>query len=104
MPFKLNISDKGKAWKVQSDSEFFIGKSLGETVNGKDISADLEGYELEITGGSDLAGFPLSKDLTGLGLKKLLLTKGFGMKDNSEGVRRKKTVRGKTISAAVALI
>jgi small subunit ribosomal protein S6e len=104
MVFKLNISDRGKAWKVESESEFFVGKSLGDKIQGKEIKPELEGYEFEISGGSDLAGFPLSKDVPGLALKSLLLTKGFGMRDNTEGVRRRKTVRGKTISASVSLI
>lgn len=104
MVFKLNISDKGKAWKVEMDNEFLIGKSLGDKIHGKEIKPELEGYELEISGGSDIGGFPLSKDVPGLALKSLLLTKGFGMRDNTEGMRRRKTLRGKTISASVSLI
>ncbi len=104
MPFKLNISVKGKAWKLETESDFLSGKSLGDRFDGKEIKTELEGYELEITGGSDSAGFPLSRDVVGLGLKSLLLTKGWGMRDNTEGMRRRKTVRGKTISGAVSQI
>jgi len=104
MAFKLNISDKGKAWKIETESEFLVGKTIGDKINGKEIKHELEGYEFEITGGSDNAGFPLSKDVPGLALKALLLKKGFGMKDNIEGMRRRKTVRGGTISQLVSLI
>lgn len=104
MPFKINISDKGKAWKLEIESETILGKNVGEKFDGKDISADLSGYELEITGGSDIAGFPLSKDVDGLTLKALLLTKGWGMRDNRRGVRLRKTVRGKQISATTSQI
>jgi ribosomal protein S6E (S10) len=104
MPFKLVIGEKGKSWKVDLDSEFLVGKSLGDKVQGKDIKTELEGYELEIVGGSDLAGFPMSKDTLGLGLKSSLLTKGWGMKDAYPGIRRKKTLRGKTISTAISQI
>ena len=104
MVFKLNISDKGKAWKLETESEFFVGKNLGDKIQGKEIKPELEGYELEITGGSDSAGFPLYNELPGLNLRKVMLKKGWGMKDNTEGVRRKKTVRGKTISTATSLI
>jgi len=104
MVFKINISENGKAWKVQMESEFLVGKSIGDKVDGKEIKPELVGYELEITGGSDSAGFPLSKDVPGLALKSQLLTRGFAMRDNTEGMRRKKTVRGKTISAVVSLI
>ena len=104
MPFKLIISDKGKAWKLETDSEYLIGKSVGETISGKEIKPELDGYELEITGGSDMAGFPHSKNVEGLALKKLLLKKGWGMHDNREGLRLRKTVRGKVLSASTSQI
>ena len=104
MALKLNISENGKAWKLEVQDEGLFGKSIGDKIQGKDIKADLESYEFEITGGSDSAGFPLSKDVEGLGLKRVLLEKGFGMKDNTEGMRRRKTVRGKQISATTALL
>lgn len=98
MVFKLNISDKGKAWKIEKEAESLIGMSVGEKFEGREISEDLDGYELEITGGSDISGFPLYKNAEGIGLKRVLLKKGWGMKDSREGVRLRKTVRGKTIS------
>lgn len=109
MPFKLNISEKGKAWKLESTSEYFIGKSLGDTLNGKDISEDLDGYELLVTGASDIAGFPHKSDVEGPELKRLLFTKGWGMHkkprregkkkvQTPHGLRLRKTVRGKQIS------
>ena len=104
MPFKLNISNKGKAWKVELNDESLIGKSVGDAVKGEEIKPELAGYEMKITGGSDIAGFPMFEEVDGLGLKRLLLTKGKGMRDNREGVRIRKTVRGKTISAAVSQI
>ena len=104
MAFKLNISEKGKAWKLEIESEFLVGKSVGDKIDGKEIKPELEGYELEITGGSDSAGFPMFKEVSGIGLKKVLFKKGWGMHDPKDGIRRKKTVRGKTISSAVSLI
>jgi ribosomal protein S6E (S10) len=104
MPFKLNISDKGKAWKLELESEYLIGKSLGDKIPGKEIASNLEGYELEITGASDLSGFPHSKNVEGLGLKGLLLKKGWAMHDKREGLRLRKTVRGKIISQSSSQI
>lgn len=104
MPFKLNISEKGKSWKLELADESLVGKNVGDTVQGKEIKPELEGYELTITGGSDIAGFPLSKDVEGIGLKSVLLTKGWGMRDNVEGMRRRKTVRGKSIAASTSQI
>ncbi len=105
MVFKLNISDKGKAWKVETDANAIIGKSVGDKIHGQEIKSELEGYELEITGGSDSAGFPLSKDVDGIYLRKVLLTKGFGMKQaKPHGLRKRKTLRGKIISEVVTQI
>lgn len=105
MPFKLNISDKqGKSWKLELQDETLVGKSLGDTFDGKEVKPELEGYELKIVGGSDSAGFPLYEKLEGIGLKSILLTKGWGMRDSERGMRRKRTVRGKTIAASTAQI
>ena len=105
MPFKVNISHKGKTIKFEEvDNEELIDKAIGEPLQGKEISGDLEGYELEITGTSDKAGFPGSKDVEGAGLKKILLTKGKFMHDKRKGVRLRKTVRGKLVSLATIQI
>ena len=99
MVFKLIIGDKGKAWRLEIEGEGLVGKSIGEKVDGKEISSALSGYELEITGGSDFAGFPMYKEVEGIGLKRVLFTKkGWGMWDNREGIRLRKTIRGKQIS------
>src|SRR3990167_2665825 len=98
MAIKLNISDKGKAWKLELSDESIFGKSIGDNFSGSEFGNDFEGYEFEITGGSDNAGFPLSKNVEGITLKKVLLTKGWGMRDNRKGLRKRKTVRGKVIS------
>lgn len=104
MVFKIIIGDAGKAWRIESESSGLVGKSVGDKIEGSAVNADLAGYELEITGGSDNAGFPLAKDVEGVYLKKLLLTKGFGMKENISGLRRRKTVRGKQISETTVQI
>lgn len=104
MAFKWNISEKGKAWKLETESESMIGKNVGDVIEGKDLKPELEGYQLEIAGGSDSAGFPLSKRVEGLALKRLLLKKGWGMRDPRKGIRLRKTVRGKQISSTTAQI
>jgi small subunit ribosomal protein S6e len=110
MVLKLNISDKGLSWKIEIEPETFLGKSIGDKVEGKELNSELEGYEFEITGGSDSSGFPMSKDVEGEGLKKVLLSWGWGMhkrpKGNKkrvsqpQGLRLRKTIRGKKISEA----
>lgn len=105
MPFKLNISEKGKAWRMQTEAPELIGKSIGDKINGSEINSDLSGYEFEIKGASDIAGFPSSKNVEGVGLKKLLLKKGWGMRESfPQGLRRRKTVRGKVITEKIIQI
>jgi small subunit ribosomal protein S6e len=104
MAFKIVIGNKGKSWKLETESEALVGKSLGDKADGKEIKAELEGYEMEIKGGSDQAGFPMYKEVEGIGLKRVLFSKGWGMHDKTKGLRLRKTVRGKTISPAVSQI
>ncbi|MFH1290212.1 MAG: S6e family ribosomal protein [Nanoarchaeota archaeon] len=109
MVLKLNISNKGKAWKLEIEPDVLTGKSIGDKIDGKLLKPELEGYNLEITGGTDFAGFPMSKDVEGIGYKRVLLTKGWGMWSKPKGEKKKqprvtgglrlrKTVKGKTIS------
>ena len=109
MVFKLNISDKGKAWKVESSNESIIGKKIGEEIDGSDLSENLQGYTLKITGGTDSSGFPHKSDVQGSELKRVILSKGWGMHKKPrrsgkkklqtfDGLRLRKTVRGSQIS------
>ena len=103
MAFKINIGDNGKTWKLEAEAESLLGKNIGDKVDGKEIKADLQGWEFEIAGGSDSSGFPLSNNVEGLGLKRVLLKKGWGMRQNKpEGLRLRKTVRGRQISSAIS--
>lgn len=116
MAFKLNISEKsGKTWKIETESEALLEKSVGDKLEGKDVSSNLAGYEFEITGASDNAGFPAFKEVEGVGLGKLLLSYGRGMHQKPRGVKKKggkkpegmrlrKTIRGKIISPAIVQI
>ena len=118
MAFKIQIGEKsGKTYKLESDGELLIDKKLHEIVPGKDISSELDGYELEITGASDKSGFTAMEKIEGIGLKKILLNYGKGMKkrpkkegkkkrsnQKPKGLRLRKTVRGNTISEAISLI
>ena len=116
--FKINISEKnGKTYHLESESEELMGKELHEKIHGKDISSILEGYEFEITGASDIAGFTALESVEGTGLKKVLLGYGKGMHKRPrregkkkvsnfkpKGLRMRKTVRGKVISPSIIQI
>ena len=61
MAFKINISEKtGKTYHLDLEGEELVGKELHDKVSGKDIKPELEGYEFEIAGASDSAGFTLA--------------------------------------------
>ena len=116
--FKINIATKdGKTFKLESEAETLIGKKIGEKVSGKEISSELNGYEFEIRGASDKAGFTAMENVEGETLKKVLLTYGKAMKKRPrkegkkkqlckkpKGLRLRRTVRGNTISDAIVQI
>lgn len=118
MSFKFNIGTKdGKTFKLEAEAESLLGKELHDKISGKDVSGDLDGYEFEISGASDKAGFTAMENVEGIGLKKVLLTYGKGMKkrpkkegkkkpskNRPKGLRLRKTVRGKVISDEITQI
>ena len=98
MAFKINISHKGKTFKLETESETIVGKKISETIKGEDISSDLKGYELEITGHSDNSGHPGFKGNEGTAYTRKVLTYGVGMHDRRKGVRLRRLQRGEEIS------
>jgi|TARA_Y100000310_G_scaffold300247_1_gene335777 small subunit ribosomal protein S6e len=98
MVFKINVSHKGKVYKVETENEFLVGKKIGEKIEGSVVDDSLKGYELEITGTSDLSGIPGFKGLEGSGYHRQLLTYGKGMKNREKGLRLRKSSRGEEIS------
>ncbi|PIN77352.1 30S ribosomal protein S6e [Candidatus Woesearchaeota archaeon CG10_big_fil_rev_8_21_14_0_10_34_12] len=105
MVFKINISENGKTFKLETESETLEGKKINETIKGEEILPALQGYELKITGTSDKAGFPGNEEIDSTILKRILLSKGKFMKTKKpRGLRLRKTVRGNTISKDVVQI
>ena len=64
-----------------------LGMRIGDKVSGEVL--EFPGYEFEITGGSDFAGFPMRKDVPGITRKRILEVKGVGVK-NKKKYRKKK--------------
>ena len=98
--------DSGTTHQLEADEQDanrFVGRSIGDEVDGDAVG--LDGYTLEITGGSDDAGRPLNETVSGPNLGELLMKgRQTGFRPNREGERRRITVRGREISDAVAQI
>lgn len=86
----------------QSKAVGLVGKKIGDEFGGDVL--DLAGYTLQITGGTDKDGFPMHPAIKGSGRKKALMTEPPGYRPTSKGVRRRKTLRGNTISDAIVQI
>ncbi|SFR98361.1 SSU ribosomal protein S6E [Halomicrobium zhouii] len=84
------------------DANRFIGKDIGEDVDGGAVG--LDGYTLEISGGSDDAGRPMRGDVRGSDLKSILTDGGVGFNPERDGERKRITVRGREVSDATAQI
>ena len=104
--FKLNIAnpkDKKCYQKTvaEPDASSIIGFKIGEKIDGGKFG--LDGYEFEITGGSDLCGFPMRKGIEGA-RKKILAVKGVGFRTVKRGIKRRKNVCGQTINDKIVQI
>jgi len=116
--FKLVISNpkNGIARQVEitgEEAEKLVGKRIGEVIPASELGLNLTeifGEEipgdvrLKITGGTDKDGFPMRPDVHGPRRVKILVSKGPGFRPKEKGERRKKTVRGNTISPEIVQI
>ncbi|WP_435186100.1 30S ribosomal protein S6e [Halobellus sp. EA9] len=104
--FKVVVSDEtGDTQQFEvdgQDANRFLGRELGDEVDGGAVG--LDGYTLELTGGSDEAGRPMRADVAGANLKELLLEGGVGYNPSRDGERKRITVRGRQVSEATAQV
>ena len=100
--FKLTISDiKGKSVSKElkdSDANPLLGLQLGNETDASIVG--LSG-KLKLTGGSDKSGVPMRSDVHGSARKKVLLSKGVGLQDTEIGQRKRKLMRGNTVSEEI---
>ena len=98
--FKIVIGEKGKSYAKNlstEESSNLVGKKIRDKIEGGHLG--FKGYEFEITGGSDKEGFPMRRDVEGIGRKKVFMTKGnIGTRINKKGLRIRKSIAGNTIS------
>ncbi len=105
--FTIVISEpearKSYQTQVEQDKAIaLVGKKINDEITG-DLFG-LSGYTLKITGGSDKDGFPMHPSVQGQGRKRALLKEPPGFHPKLKGERRRKTVRGNTISNDIAQI
>ncbi|MFB6143784.1 MAG: 30S ribosomal protein S6e [Candidatus Nanohaloarchaea archaeon] len=95
---KITVGDKeGSTHQIElEDSSRLAGKKIGEEFDGGIVG--LNGYKLEITGGSDKSGIPMRRSIEGTIRRRVLIEEGQGVRDTEEGTRKRKSVRGDTVS------
>ncbi len=105
--FRVVVSDTKTAKAYQAvvagaAMNKFIGKNIGDTVGGDAMG--LAGYTLKVTGGTDKDGFAMRGDLPGPVRKKILVAGGVGYKPKADGVKKRKSMRGREIASDIAQI
>jgi len=80
----------------------FIGRRIGETIDG--TAVDLPAHKVQIRGGSDKDGVPMVGNVHGGVRRAVVLSGGTGFKPHRKGERRRKTVRGSTITDEIVQI
>ena len=99
---KLTISDiKGKSISKElkdSDVNPLLGLQLGNETDASIVG--LTG-KLKLTGGSDKSGVPMRNDVHGAARKQVLLSRGVGLQDAESGQRKRKLMRGNSISEEI---
>jgi len=106
MSIKLVIGNKdGKTVQQELSEEqtaSLIGKKINDKISGNELGFD--GYEFEVTGGSDNSGTPMRDDVEGTGKHKVLCVLGTGVHKKRDGQKQRKTVCGSTISEAISQV
>jgi len=95
----LIISDPetGTSQKVELEDARMapiMGRRIGEIIDG--TVADLAGYKIQLTGGTDKDGIPMRPDVHGGVKARIVLSGGVGYKPKNKGERKRVVVRGNT--------
>lgn len=90
-------TDDGQTFQTEiEESAKLVGKEIGDEFDGGIVG--LSGYTLKITGGSDRSGFPMRETIEGSERERVLIEQGSGIDEDEDGVRKRKSVRGKRVS------
>ncbi len=105
--FKVIVSDPTEGTSKMVELEEgraapLIGKRIGEVMEGTIVN--LPGQKIQVMGGSDKDGFPMRPSVHGGVRKRIILAQGVGYNPTNEGQRRRKTIRGNTITDEIVQI
>ena len=92
--------DTGRSQKVELEDARMsplVGRRIGEVLDGS--VANLPGHKIRLTGGCDKDGIPMRPDVHGGVKARVILSGGVGYRPKNRGERRRKTVRGNTVTA-----
>lgn len=107
---KLNIAFPANGTQAvremsAKEEQKLYGRKIGEQFDGGIISEEFAGCILEIRGGNDFQGVPMTAKIATVKRAKLLLSKGdVGYRCKRKGTRKRKTVRGSIISNEIQAI
>lgn len=100
MNIVLSNPKTGKAYSKKIEEPIvFLNKKIGDEV--KLDSIGLEGFTARIMGGSDKQGTPMHPTISGSLRKKIFSNKGVGFRTERKGERRRKNIRGNTVSKEI---
>jgi small subunit ribosomal protein S6e len=101
--FKLVVSDptgKSSSREIKDIlAQPLLGSRIGDVLDSSIIGVNPG--KMKITGGSDKSGAPMRADVHGGVKKYVLLSKGVGMKNNLEGARVRKLIRGNLVTEEI---
>lgn len=105
--FKVIVSDPqagtSKVIEVEdARAATFIGKKIRDVMDGTVV--DMPGMKLQVTGGSDKDGVPMRTNVHGGVRRRVVLSGGIGFKPKRDGERKRKAVRGNTITDEIVQI
>ena len=103
----LIISDPktGTSQKVELEDAMMnplIGRRIGDIMEG--TIANMAGYQIKLTGGTDKDGIPMRPDVHGGVKGRYILSGGVGYKPKKKGERKRVVVRGNTVTAETTFL
>ncbi len=105
--FKVIVSDpeEGTSKTIELEetrAASLIGRKIGEVIDGSVV--DLPSYKVQIRGGSDKDGFPMRPSVHGGVRRRIVLSQGVGFNPTTDGMRRRKTIRGNVITDEIVQV